>query len=474
MEDFDLADLENDFMYEDLSPDLYEYYQQEDLSSRRFGFMHTFNQCFWPTTTQTGEIVGPLLGLCLVVRVISILPVPRWTVHLVSLVTGCITMYVFVNQYVWYPIIMCLVGYPLVFVPKGYRGPLMAALCLAYILTCEIFIASPDSWHKVRGSQMILAMKIISIAFDSDQGLLSKTPNPLEYFGYALSANAVIFGPFMSYENYSQILAGKRLSFSWFFGVLRSFVLCYVCLIYSVCISPYIFAQNDHKWLVAYQTAMSFRFSHYFVSYMSECTSVVSGVGTEVTQDEKKVTKWQFDVARPQHVELPRSLVEVVIHWNVPNHVFLKNYVFKKARSLGRFVAILLTFGCSSLLHGLNFQLTAVLLSIGMYAYIEHVFRSKLASLFSACIMARKCRPDCGHFHKEGQFWVLATNLSFGFLSVFHLAYLGIMFGGDASEQTQGSSMSFTLKKWTELDFASHWVAMATLLLSIIIPKTNA
>ena len=30
-------------------------------------------------------------------------------------------------------------------------------------------------------------------------------------------------------------------------------------------------------------------------------------------------------MARPQHVEIPRSLVEVVIHWNVAIHVFLKN-----------------------------------------------------------------------------------------------------------------------------------------------------
>ena len=30
-------------------------------------------------------------------------------------------------------------------------------------------------------------------------------------------------------------------------------------------------------------------------------------------------------MCRPQHIELPRSLVEVVVHWNIPMHVFLKN-----------------------------------------------------------------------------------------------------------------------------------------------------
>ena len=33
----------------------------------------------------------------------------------------------------------------------------------------------------------------------------------------------------------------------------------------------------------------------------------------------------RYDVARPQHIELPRSLVEVVVHWNIPMHLFLKN-----------------------------------------------------------------------------------------------------------------------------------------------------
>ncbi|XP_020911773.2 protein-serine O-palmitoleoyltransferase porcupine [Exaiptasia diaphana] len=219
---------------------------------------------------------------------------------------------------------------------------------------------------------------------------------------------------------------------------------------------------------------MSFRFSHYFVSYLSECTSLASGVYTEVKEDNEAVTKWQFDVSRPYHVELPRSLVEVVIHWNIPNHVFLKNYVFKKARSLGRFIAIFLTFGCSALLHGLNIQLAAVLLSIGTYAYIEHVLRARLAGFFSACISARKCKPDCNHRYKAGQFWVIAVNLAFSFLSVFHLAYLGIMFGGDASEQEQGFDIRRALRKWTELDFASHWVALASFMISLIIPKNTA
>ena len=57
---------------------------------------------------------------------------------------------------------------------------------------------------------MVLVMKLISLAFDLDKDVISR-PNVLEYFGYALSVSSVIFGPFMTYTDYCQILVGKRV-----------------------------------------------------------------------------------------------------------------------------------------------------------------------------------------------------------------------------------------------------------------------
>lgn len=68
--------------------------------------------------------------------------------------------------------------------------------------------------------------------------------------------------------------------------------------------------------------------------------------------------------------QFPRSLLNVVTNWNIPMHQWLKTYVFKKMRPhFGAFVAILTTYVASSLLHGLNFQLAAVLLSLGKPLY---------------------------------------------------------------------------------------------------------
>lgn len=57
---------------------------------------------------------------------------------------------------------------------------------------------------------MVLVMKLISLAFDLDKGVTSR-PNILEYFGYSVSVSSVIFGPFMTYSDYCQILVGKRM-----------------------------------------------------------------------------------------------------------------------------------------------------------------------------------------------------------------------------------------------------------------------
>jgi porcupine-like protein len=37
-------------------------------------------------------------------------------------------------------------------------------------------------------------------------------------------------------------------------------------------------------------------------------------------------------VTQPHNIEVPRSLVEVVVSWNIPMHAWLKKYVFKETR----------------------------------------------------------------------------------------------------------------------------------------------
>lgn len=61
------------------------------------------------------------------------------------------------------------------------------------------------------GSQMVVAMKAISLAFDLDRGTVLAVPNPLEFTGYILFVGTVIFGPWISYSNYKEAIESRKL-----------------------------------------------------------------------------------------------------------------------------------------------------------------------------------------------------------------------------------------------------------------------
>lgn len=126
--------------------------------------------------------------------------------------------------------------------------------------------------------------------------------------------------------------------------------------------------------------------------------------------------------------------------------------VFRIVKPYGTLAAIAVTYAVSAALHGLNSQLAAVLLSLGLYTYVEFKLRQKMAATFNACILANACGPRCGHRHKWNGPYVLMFNVAFGGLAILHLAYLGVMF------DEKGFSMSHVLGKWQRLDFASHWI----------------
>lgn len=72
------------------------------------------------------------------------------------------------------------------------------------------------------------------------------------------------------------------------------------------------------RWWTAYRDAVSFRSSHYFVSFASEASAIMSGYGLQ------EDLTWNLPVSRPHHIEIPRSLVQVVVYWSMPMHTFLK------------------------------------------------------------------------------------------------------------------------------------------------------
>uniref|UniRef100_UPI00358EB508 protein-serine O-palmitoleoyltransferase porcupine n=1 Tax=Myxine glutinosa TaxID=7769 RepID=UPI00358EB508 len=441
-------------------------------------FREMAGACLVPSVVQGVQATWCLLLLCLLVRLVCLLRVPEWSKHTCSLVAGFyILSHFFALNIIWV-VLLSLKCYVVLFLCRHqrHRGIFLSITTLIYLLIGEMHMVDALNWHRMRGAQMLVVMKAVSLAFDIDSGRLERLPSPVQFMGYIYFIGTVVFGPWISFEQYLQTLNGKKMELRWIKKVVLSLLNSMGCLVVSTCVAPYIFPfvipvytkrllnRKGEKrkrirsllprWLNAYQTALSFHFSNYFVGFLAECSCTLAGGGYS---DYKDHVQWDLAVSKPMNIELPRSMVDVVSSWNIPMSSWLNRYVFKNSLQLGKLPAILLTYGASALLHGLSFHLGAVLLSLGLVTYTEHVLRRKIATVLNACVLSRKC-TQCEHQHKS-EVWVMLINLSFTFLAIFHLAYLGALFDGDGDEE-EGYGMRHTIDKWTELGWAGHWLTL--------------
>ena len=129
----------------------------------------------------------------------------------------------------------------------------------------------------------------------------------------------------------------------------------------------------------------------------------------------------------------------------------------------GKSIAIIATFFASCILHGLNFQLGAVLMSLGFFAFVEIELRSALYSLFGIDLSVTK-RSD------ERPLAVRTINLLFGLLTMINLAYLGSPFDQSQSQEEGYSGLS-CFNKWKSLEFFSHLLMIILFLITLIMRK---
>ncbi|XP_046429500.1 protein-serine O-palmitoleoyltransferase porcupine isoform X1 [Neodiprion fabricii] len=431
-----------DYVYEDE----YDYQINEDQ-----GLRNIYNRCVYPTLFDACNYLIPLLIASIIFQSVTQSSyTPQRGFHIISAVIGLYVVQLYAAECLYLLITLITLSYLIFCVPGRYRRRLaISLLCLGVILYGERWM-KPAFWHKIRGVTMIASMKAVSVVMESDTFPL---PSFLEYIGYMLCPATCLFGPWVSYKDYATLYRVNQWSVRKILIALGYLTLAFALLSISNCWAEWIFPDSTWRWIVAYREALCFRTSHYFISYTSGGLALLGGFSLTTAS-----------VTKPGSVELPHSLVQVVVNWNIPMHNWLKTYVFRRSREhFGQFGAVFLTYAVSSLLHGFNFQLAAVLLSLGFYTYVEYQLRQELARAFDACITARRCGDHkCIHKRTTANcWWVRVINILFSALAMFHLAYLGLMF--DTSEQQEtGYSYSHAMEKWSSLNFASHWVVLAT------------
>ncbi|KAI4896673.1 hypothetical protein NFI96_015516, partial [Prochilodus magdalenae] len=169
--------------------------------------------CILPTAQQGLEQVWQLLLVCLLCRIVCRLGIPAHVKQLSSLAGGLYVLYVFFELHMVWVIILGLLCFLILFLCRksSSRGVFLSLAILIYMLMGELHIIDPETWHKMRGSQMVVAMKAISLAFDLDRGAVTSFPTVLEFLGYICFAGSVIFGPWISFSSYRDALDGRKM-----------------------------------------------------------------------------------------------------------------------------------------------------------------------------------------------------------------------------------------------------------------------
>lgn len=433
----------------------------------------TFDQiifmCLLPTLYESLKTISHVMLWSFLFRLSTqVVQIPSNIQHIICLGTGLVSLHIFFSTTVFYIISLVIISYILLltatyFQYKKHRGALLILASLVFLVICEIWLVDAKEWHRIRGPQMIIVMKSVSLGFDLDIGTIENIPEFVEYSGYMLCPGTCIFGPWTSFNDYLSIYRQPKWNFKWLRRILTSFLLAILFLSISTCLCHYVIPDDSWKWFTSYRDALSFRTSHYFVSYLSEVTSILSGYTTTTFNID------ELSVSRPDFIEFPRSLINVVVYWNIPMHNWLKVYIFNTSRRFGNFVAVISTYTVSALLHGLSFQLSAVLLSLGVYSYVELMLRKKLANIFNSCILARSCKFECVHKHRQNEPLVFLTNLFLTAITMIHLAYLGVIFESNSQQEETGYSYQHTLEKWSSLNYLSHYIAFFTYLMYFFI-----
>ncbi|XP_037938585.1 protein-serine O-palmitoleoyltransferase porcupine [Teleopsis dalmanni] len=476
-----------DYYYEDYNYDNnYIDYDDEDVELFPWTFQTTLSECIIPSGKQILSYIGTLIGCCLVFRFVCSIAKhqQRYKVmHMVSLITGFVALFFTLGFQCLIVVFLCLISYTTMLIGQYFNwrsyGLKLTITTIASHILFELLWNKTDEWQRIRGLQMISAMKIISLAFDLKQNdkneeNISSIPGLIPFFGYIFNPATSALGPWISYSAYLRSIQFVHKGYRWLYWTVLNAVLAIAFLSLSDCLVPITLSHSSWKWMLTYRDALSVRCSQYFICFLSQAT--VAAAGIVPYNDGRPNSALGYLVCKPWEIEFPRSLTSVVRSWNLPMHKWLKIYMFRPMhnRYKNYLIAIIFTYIASSLLHGVHLKIYYVLFSLGFFAITENMLRLKLATIFNACVAANPCQKPCKYRNCYSYGWnsntliVAVINVIFSILTTVHLAYLGVMMSETNLEQ-RDNHFTNLLTKWHNLYFFSHWFYFANLLFYYII-----
>ncbi|CAG9760172.1 unnamed protein product [Ceutorhynchus assimilis] len=335
---------------------------------------------------------------------------------------------------------------------SGISATLILYGLIAMSVLFEYVLLDKEISLEIRGVMMVFSMKFISLVADLPAPNLPSFP---EYFGYVFCSGNILFGPWISFEQYMlQVNFPTQKNLNWIFGVSKALSKSLIFLSISNCWASFFIGDNRNSLLTGYKEAISVRTGHYFICYVSEAFMLAAGwkdVSHHFEQDY-----WTFSVTNFMKIEFPTSLAAVVVNWNKPMHEFLKKYIYRKWLPTGKFQAVLLTFVISSLFHGFEIKVSTVLISLGVFSYLQILVREHISQAFNICVKIHTCK-SCQHKIKRDSIICKLALIVFSFFTILHLIFLGVLM--DQSTDEVG-----IYQKWYNLYFFSLWIMLLNLL----------
>ncbi|PIC18695.1 hypothetical protein B9Z55_024498 [Caenorhabditis nigoni] len=319
-----------------------------------------------------------------------------------------------------------------------------------------------DYFLTLRGVLMMHIMRLSTASFAIvESNVRSISFDQLSvYLEYIYFPPFIIFGPYMTFDQFLKMREKKWTRFEEQLGVfVQGSVLIFIGITLAIISSCYVdFFEPGSQFVEDALTAMSFRYSHYFICLSTQAFAMF--LGSNIV------------VANPLNIEFSRSTLQTVSEWNRPFHTYLHENIFKRRFFQSTALNVLLTFAVSALLHARDYQMWLTLLALGFIAYAETVFRKRVADRFSMCVAAKPCAVRancrvCKHKHTSLSKRVLIINLFFMILSMYHLVFTGMTFTDDYS--AIGYPFSHTWTIWGTHYYSSFIISFAFLALSKII-----
>lgn len=314
--------------------------------------------------------------------------------HLYSAISGFLLIYYPFGNGCFHAFVPAFFSYLAMLRLRQHAATLTWLITFGYLLNCHIASASGQAWKEGKmdftGAQMVLTLKIISLAVCYQDGLkrdedlspyqqqhkLQELPSPLAYLSYLFSAGNLLAGPFFEVKDYLQFINHEGV---WAKdlkggapspvvpGLLRlaKGIICAGLHLYFNTLFPV--NSLESAWFprmpflqkigFIYAVAITYRLRYYFAWAVSESSLIFSGLCFNGYDDNSGRAKWDRCVnTRVRKVEFSASAARLPQDWNIATGNFLRRYVYDRLTPKGRkplLSTLVITQLVSGLWHGI-------------------------------------------------------------------------------------------------------------------------